>query len=375
MNRIRSLLIPAACTIACGALTTVYAAKPGGGGGGGGGSSLKYSITLLGTLGGEWSTADRINNHGEVVGSTSLSNGAQRAFYWTAATGMIDLNSLVDPTSELALVGAAEINLSGQIAGSLDLPNGEVRACRVTLPPPGSGQFAVVEVLGTLGGSFSTAYGINARGDVIGTSTDSSGRHFNFLYTDEGGMTSIPGIERGLRITDFGQIGGHYNGRAVRYTPGVGVQDLGYIKTSRGGSLAGGTDMNLSGQVVGYSTAGTYVVHAFRYTDGVGMIDLGTLGGNSSEAAGINSFGDVVGQSNLTKSGSTYHAFLYTDEFGMSDLTQMVVNLPTNGPTGTWGDGRSSLLRPYSINDYGEISGTADIRADRQAFVLFPVSD
>jgi probable HAF family extracellular repeat protein len=68
-------------------------------------------MTSLGTLGGDWSTAWDINDHGQIVGYSSVEQGKSRAFYWDSENGMIELptfggNSL-----------ARSINNKGEIVG------------------------------------------------------------------------------------------------------------------------------------------------------------------------------------------------------------------------------------------------------------------
>lgn len=68
----------------------------------------------LGTLpGGEESRARDISVRGEVVGMSASTQG-QRAFLWTAATGMVDLNALAGLPG-LVLTDALAINRNGEI--------------------------------------------------------------------------------------------------------------------------------------------------------------------------------------------------------------------------------------------------------------------
>jgi len=169
-------------------------------------------------------------------------------------------------------------------------------------PAAAATPYYVVQDLGALpGDSSSVAWGINQRGDVVGWSSGPNGHHA-FVFTDVGGMVMLSGLPDkprtiARRINDAGDI--------------VGTAD------------AGGTDIG----------------HAVRWRDGA-IKDLGTLAlaaGAYSEGWGINSFGDVVGES-YTDSG--VHAFLYTDTNGMVDLT----------PTSDTG-------RARDINDARQVTG------------------
>ncbi len=68
-------------------------------------------IVSLGTLGGTWSTAFDINDHGQVVGYSDIGNGQYRAFYWDAGRGLIEL-----PSNGGNSIARA-INNQGQIVG------------------------------------------------------------------------------------------------------------------------------------------------------------------------------------------------------------------------------------------------------------------
>ena len=70
----------------------------------------------LGTFGGAQSRADAVNGAGQVVGFAGTSRGEPRAFSWTEAEGMVDLNTRI-PTAprDLVLSGAGAVSDSGDI--------------------------------------------------------------------------------------------------------------------------------------------------------------------------------------------------------------------------------------------------------------------
>lgn len=107
------------------------------------GGSTKVSALLykdgvardIGSLGGNWSSGAGINERGEVVGASTLAGGSvYNAFYYSEATGMMNLNSLIGANSGWMLSNAAAINESGQIVGS-GLHNGQYRAYLLTPVP------------------------------------------------------------------------------------------------------------------------------------------------------------------------------------------------------------------------------------------------
>lgn len=159
--------------------------------------------------------------------------------------------------------------------------------------------YAVID-LGALNGtySYSTAYGINNSGQVVGST------RIDYLIS-----------------------------RAFLYSGGI-MRDLGILS---GGSNSIARGINDSGQVVGYSDNGS-ATHAVLYTNGV-MYDLGTFGGSYSAAYGINNSGQIVGR---FYSNSNYRAFLYANG-SAQDL-------------GTLGGNYSDA---YGINNGGQVVGTA----------------
>lgn len=86
-------------------------------------------IRDLGALGGNNSLGNAINDSGSVVGAAETADGTQHGFFWSAATGMKDINSLImsNPTG-LEIVTVNAINNAGSIAGIGRTPNGFLHA-------------------------------------------------------------------------------------------------------------------------------------------------------------------------------------------------------------------------------------------------------
>jgi len=134
--------------------------------------------------------------------------------------------------------------------------------------------------LGTLGGSYTGADGINNLGQVVGSSSRFPGDRSKHAFRTAPNQPINPGTD------DLGTLGG-------AYSYALGINDL--------------------GQVVGWSETASGEMHAFRTgpnrpinpaTD-----DLGTLGGSSSGAYGINNLGQVAGSSSMPGQVPIAHAF------------------------------------------------------------------
>lgn len=185
----------------------------------------------------------------------------------------------------------------------------------VSLPSYALSAYSITN-LGTLGGGFSVAWGINSAGQVVGGSPISgSDRSTPFLYSN-----------------------------GVMHSLGTLVRPSGL--PSGGAAM----DLNDAGQAVGnISTVGTAFIppftQAFLYRDGT-MTDIGTLGGPVTQAQGINNGGQVVGDSNRTSNGPP-HAFLYSNG-AMIDLGNL--------------GGTFSVA--YDINNAGQVVGTSHTAGD-----------
>ena len=91
-------------------------------------------MTDLGTLGGRSSSANDINESGQIVGWANTNGGASHAFIYSNGE-MVDLNALIDPTSGWTLHEAYAINNSGQVVGAGANALGTTRAFLLTPVP------------------------------------------------------------------------------------------------------------------------------------------------------------------------------------------------------------------------------------------------
>jgi probable HAF family extracellular repeat protein len=276
---------------------------------------LNYSITDLGTFGGNVSAAYGINNRGQVVGSAQLEcNCVTHPYLW--AEGVLhDLGAMPGATSNSAL----GINELGQVAGS---------STHAFLWSRESGMVDL--------GFPGEASKVNNRTQVAGTIYGSPEQAFlwtNGTVRELGGLYGAGSAAYGLN--NLGQVVGQSGGRAFLWTEQAGIKDLGTFSGS-----AGANAINDLGQIVGVSYSGVFGSHA-AYFSRQGPIDLGTLGG-PSEASAINNLGQVVGDAGG-------RAFL-TDLNG-GPMVDLYTLIPPNS-------GWLGLINARGINDAGEIIGT-----------------
>jgi len=183
-------------------------------------------------------------------------------------------------------------------------------------------EYSIVD-LGTLGGSSSTAVGINWDGIVAGRARDASGGQRAVLW-DAGGIVDL-GVPAGFAgsesdaVNESGQaavtaLGSPQAYRAYLWQDGVWT-DLGVLP-GRSESRAAAIDPY--GRIAGSSyTLGASDKRAFLWEGGP-LLDLGTLGGDAS-AEGMNDRREVVGSSRLGGAGTARHAFIWRDGV-MTDL-------------------------------------------------------
>ncbi len=283
------------------------------------------SITNLGVLPGgnpTFAYAAAISADGLVVTGYSSSSAGQRAFRWTAGSGMQSLGILSGYT--VRSLGQALSSDGSVVACISEGINNNARACRWTAATG-------IQSLGVLGsGSASYARAISADGSVIVGSSYAGGFSGAVAtrWTAATGMQSLGGdgstaaaiTPDGTVIVGTDPVDGYLQA-AFWTSPGVphhlnvlpGADSSEAFAVSVDGSIAAGYS--------GDQFNGTFE-RAVRWTglSGGGAIeDLGVLdGGDFAIANAMNVDGSIIGGASELPDG--YHAFLWTPALGMLDL-------------------------------------------------------
>jgi probable HAF family extracellular repeat protein len=296
-------------------------------------ANAQYTITHL-TLGGTWSTAQAINDLGQVVGTSQISGD-------TTYYGFIYYQGTI---TNIDLINPQDINNLGEIVGYYNTVINGDSTVRSFIYSSG-----VKTDLGTISldpRAQSQANGINDFGAVVGSAnTVYTGLDFHAYLHSNNVMQNINPDEQSeaLAINNYGVIlGNEIDGRFFLYREGViekfcifgeafDINDLGefvgwgsWCEGQEGAflyregeniPLGGLSDsgptkplaINESSQIVGFSNIGYVerpwgykpIDHAFLYENGL-MIDLNTLipvdsGWELMVATDINNRGQIVG--------------------------------------------------------------------------------
>jgi len=286
-------------------------------------AAQSYSVTNLGLAGAAITSISSINPNNEVTGMSYMPAGYYRAFYATQADGTIDIGTLG---------GSGTIpwgmNASGQIVGASDIFRAD--GLRISHAFSWTKEGGVVD-LGTLGGLQSRAIAVNDFGVITGESQTADGKVSGFLWTKEGGMVALPSLgnfSQPLTLNAAGQVVGYSRDaagvfHAVLWNPGGGIVDLGTLPGTTRSSAEFITDAGLVvGRTEGVDGSGNATLHPFVYTASTGTVDLGTLGGQSAWAVRVNPSGRVIGTSRTaTNNSSDTTAFTWTQLDGLVPLT------------------------------------------------------
>jgi probable HAF family extracellular repeat protein len=185
--------------------------------------------------------------------------------------------------------------------------------------------------LGTLGGGFGEAWGVNNRGSMAGHSTLRGDQTYHAFFWQKG------------VITDLGTLGGP-NSNNSGNSP---LNDRGAVS---GFSDTSTPDPN-GEDFCGFRT--NLICLPFVWEKGV-MTALPTLGGNNGQAGGINNQGEIVGVSETSNSDPCSFAFLQVEAT-------------------IWRNGNVQELPPFpgdsigsasAINDAGQVVGASGCVSD-----------
>ena len=317
-------------------------------------TAQSYVVTDLGTLGGSGSFGFGVNDSGQVVGNSNV-NGASdyKAFSFS--------NAVLSNLGSLGVGGNSEafgVNNSGVVVGDSFTQGTIARAFAY--------KGGAMNDLGTLGGNRSYAQSINSAGIAVGFSEFVAGSTIDHAFTYD---TSKIGAATPDTMHDIGTLGGNFSyaygindsgvivgasnplgstsNHAFYYKngdPNGGFTDI----MTLGGANSYARGVNISGVTVGYSDTGNAgQTQAFVYTPGGSIQAIGVLGAKtiSSRAYAINNSGDIVGNTIAPSGPTTLNtAFLYTGG--------NMVTLNSLAPTSNW-----NFQFAYGINNNGTIIG------------------
>jgi probable HAF family extracellular repeat protein len=261
----------------------------------------QFTIADLGALGGEnLSSAYGVNDHGDVVGTSSTSGARQHAFLWRDGT-MIDIGVLAGTGDSIAF----DVNDRGQVVGNSPIG-------------PFLWENGVMTPLPLLPGHrFGQAMGINNVGQIAGSSEGQAVTWINgtILPLDAGGgwYTSAEGIN------DRGQIVGSAVRPQTGHSPQAVIWENGVIRNLPRPALPGCPDgscvwtggamaINEHGVVAGWAANFDERSFAVKWENGRGA-NLENLPGSFDSSAlrgSINDRGDIVGISQVVLDGVAY---------------------------------------------------------------------
>jgi len=305
-------------------------------------------ITDLGSLGGNEVAAFGINNRGQIIGNSTnaipdpycfFGTVQNRAFLWEHGL-MQDLGTLGGNCA-----GVGGLNEHGQITGG---------STTTTVANPVTG-FPTQEPflwekgrgmrdLGTLGGAFGGAGGVNNQGQVIGQSS---------IAADPGACNGFPD-------------NGDNNCHPFLWEDG-NLIDLN--TTSIGGNPEFVAGLNDAGEIVGWAAFPNAPMDAFLWRKGV-VKDLGRLDGCISGAHAINLRTQIVGFA-ASCVANEVHAFLW-ENGSIVDLNALI-------PLGS----SLQLADAMDINERGEIDGigvppgveSGNLITEGHGFLLIPCDE
>ncbi len=298
------------------------------------GTLPRYSITDIGVLPGDIeSEAVGLNDKGEVVGKSIVTHSDSgedigHGFVWKSGQ-MYDLGAA--PSFHTS--AAFHINSTAQIAGTVNNSGYAVTARTISRGCWWqSGKVHLLPIGPRATGSL--AFDINDHNEIVGTLS---------LPFSHGDLSAHAALWRNGQLTDLGTLPGYPSASAHC------INSKGDIVCSAERFESVGSQLRILNHA--------YLWHNGRRTD------LGLLPGcNSSSANGINSIGEIIGQSSaetFQRPMGTRRGFLWKN----NQLTEL--KGLEGGVTGV----------PFGINDKGDIVGIENVPKTDQETTYFPAPD
>lgn len=328
-----------------------------------------WSFIGLGSLGGNYSKANAINDSGQIVGESIDTVGGLKAFI-TEPSGF----GMTALFPSIATSYAKDINDIGQVTGAYYLP---------TLPGQGESPFhafvtgannqGIVDL--DAGGKFNSGLSINESGQVLGRIFSIDGPSSAFITGADGKDVRILDTfnDKSIipsAINENGQIVGWAGDSLSKFSVitnsnGMDMREIEGLSNSNGVTAFG---INNAGQVVGDVNFSKENIVPFAFltaSDGNNMMNLGVLkGDDSSSATGINDLGEVIGHSSRYDLDHD-RIFLYSHG-GMTDLSALDVVTDSG-----WRD-----LFIADINNHGQMVGFGTNKeGGTEAFLLSYTTD
>jgi probable HAF family extracellular repeat protein len=266
---------------------------------------------------------------------------------------------------DFSLVFPADINDSLTVVGSLQIPQ-DLRFTRAFQWSDNH-----LEMLDSIGGTYSAANAINEAGEIVGSADAGTGERHAVLWQVKSdhkleardlGLLGQGDFSDARDINNHSDIVGEANivpkgkPRAFLWHDGRMKQ----LTNLPGGTFCSAQAINDKGEITGWCDVPNGTSHGVIWKNGH-ITDLGSLGDDDSPstALDINSKGQVVGTSEI--SDSKLRAFLWQNG-QLLNLNQAVP------PKSGW-----LLLVASRINDRGEIAGRGFFHGSIHAFLLQPV--